>query len=687
MNQYGMESIRNVVLLSHNGAGKTSLSEAALFNSGAISRLGKVDNGTTTSDYDEAEIKHNISINLSVLPAEWKNSKINIVDTPGYSDFVAEVIAGMSVCEAAVIVVCAASGVEVGTQQMWARCENANIPRIMMVNKMDRENADFAKTVGEIQEKCSIRCVPVQLPIGSQSTFEGVIDLLTMKAYIGTEGNEGPIPADMQGDVDTYREQLIEAAAEFDDSLLEKYLGGEELTMEELNNGLKQSVLAGKVVPVLAGSALKNIGVNQLLDAIKDYLPSPAESEVTIVNNAGEEETLKPGNDGPLAAMVFKTTADPYVGKLTYFRVFNGVINSNSQIYNANHKENERIGQLFMLRGKTQETVTQLKAGDIGGVAKLSVTGTGDTLCNQDKPVKLPSIEFPAPVFRQAVYPKTKADLDKLGSALSRMAEQIPTLQVRRDIETGETILSGLGETQLDVAAEEIQKKFGVSILLETPKVPYRETITMKTNAEYKHKKQTGGHGQYGHVLLELEPLPAGSGFEFVDKVVGGRIPRNYIPAVEKGVNEAINEGVLAGYPATDIRATVYDGSFHPVDSSEICFKIAGSGAFKKGMQDAQPILLEPIMNITVTVPEDYTGDIISDLNTKRAQLQGMNPANGLNEIQAQAPLAEILRYAIDLKSITQGKGSYTMEFSHYQPMPALNSQKVIAEKQAEKKE
>jgi elongation factor G len=683
MNQYAPENIRNVVLLSHNGAGKTSISEAALFDSGAINRLGKVENGTTTSDYDEAEAKHNISINLSVLPCEWTGTKINIIDTPGYSDFIAEVKAGMRVCESAVIVISAASGIEVGTQQRWDECEEAGLPRFLFVNKMDRENVDFTRTVSELQEKFGIRCVPIQLPVGSQANFQGVVDLLTLKSYTGTEGKEGEVPADMQDQVESYREKLIEAAAEFDDTLLEKYLGGEDLSMEELNNGLRQSVAAGKVVPILAGSGTKNIGIRQLLDAIREYLPSPVGSEVATINKAGEQEMVKSSKDLPLAALVFKTTADPYVGKLTYFRVYNGVFKSNSQVYNANHQESERIGQLFSLRGKTQEPASEIPAGDIGGVAKLSITSTGDTLCTQDKPVRLAPITFPNPVFSQAVYPKTKADLDKLGPALNRLVEEEPTMHVRR--ETGETILSGMGETQLDVAAEEIQAKFGVNILLETPKVPYRETITSTVQAEYKHKKQTGGHGQYGHVLLRLEPLPTGSGTEFKDEVVGGRIPRNYIPAVEKGVNEALNEGVLARYPATDIKIAVYDGSYHPVDSSEICFKIAGSGAFKKGMSDAHPILLEPIMNMTITVPEDYTGDIIGDLNTKRAQLQGMNPSNGMNVIQAQAPLAEIQRYAIDLKSITQGKGTFTMEFSHYQPMPLTNSQKVIAERQAEK--
>ena len=592
--------------------------------------------------------------------------------------------AGIRVSEGAVIAVCAASGVEVGTEQVWTYCDEANLSRAIFINKMDRENANFSRTVEELQARFGIKCVPVQLPIGAQNDFTGVVDLLTMKSYTGAEAKEGEIPSSLQSQVETLREKLIEAAAEVDDSLLEKYLGGEELTHEELIRGLKQGVVSGKVVPVLAGSALKNIGINLLLDAVSSYLPSPLERDVAL-GDSGKQETMKPDPDGPLAALVFKTTADPYVGKLTYFRVYSGVFNSNSQVLNSSRGETERIGQLFTLRGKTQEPVAQIGTGDIGGVAKLNVTSTGDTLCAQDKPVKITPISLPKPIFSEAVYPKTKADLDKLGAALSRLTEEEPTLQVRRESDTGETVLSGLGETQLEVAAEKVQSKFGVGINLEIPKVPYRETITIATKAEYKHKKQTGGHGQYGHVMLEVEPLPAGSGNEFVSKVVGGRIPRNYIPAVEKGVKEAVQAGVLARYPVTDIKVTVYDGSFHPVDSSEICFKIAGDGALKKGLTDANPILLEPIMNMTVTVPEDYTGDIIGDLNTKRAQVQGMNPNNGVNIIDARVPLAEVQRYAIDLKSITQGRGNFTMEFSHYQPLPSMNTQKVIAQRQAEK--
>ncbi len=684
MEQYGLDNIRNLVLLSHCGAGKTALSEAILFTAGAISRLGKVDDGATTSDYDPDEVKRKISLNLALLPCYWKGAKINLIDTPGYSDFVGEVKAAIRVSEGAVILVCAASSVEVGTEQVWAYSEEANLPRLVLVNKMDRENANFYRTVDELQSKFGSRCLPVQLPIGAHHDFQGIVDLMAMKAYIGSKAEEAEIPSSMQTQVDSFREKLIEAVAEVDDRLIEKYLGGEEFSPEELSNGLRQAIISGKIVPILVGSALQNIGINWLMDAIYNYLPSPKEREVIITGDSAKQ-AVEPSQDAPLAALVFKTSADPYVGKLTYFRVYNGVIDSNSQVWNATQDGVERIGQLFILRGKTQEPVSQLRAGDMGAVAKLSLTSTGDTLCSRDKPVRVEPILFPEPAFSEAVYPKTKADLDKLGAALSRLSEEDPTLRVHRDADTSETILSGIGETHLEVAAEKMMRKFGVGVELEIPKVPYKETITIPAKAEYKHKKQTGGHGQFGHVLLELGPLPRGSGHEFVSKVVGGRIPRNYIPAIEKGVNEAIQEGVLARYPVVDIKTTVYDGSFHPVDSSDICFKIAGAGALKKGLSQGQPILLEPIMNIIITVPEDFTGDIVGDLNTKRARVQGMNPVDGNNVIEAQVPLAEVLRYAIDLKSITQGRGSYTIEFSYYEEVPSLVTQKIIATRQAEK--
>ncbi|MFC1982368.1 elongation factor G [Chloroflexota bacterium] len=680
MQQYGLENIRNTVLLSHGGAGKTSVSEAILFATGAINRLGKVDEGTSTSDYDPDEVKRRISINLSILPCQWLDAKVNIIDTPGYTDFVGEVKAGMRVSEGAVIVVCAASGVEVGTEQVWGYCEEAVLPRLVYVNKMDRENADFFRTVQEIQSKFGSKCLPVQIPIGAHNNFEGVVDLLTMKGNVDSPGKEAEVPASLQDQVDSFREKLVEAVAEVDDKLIGKYLDGEELTLEELKTTLRQAVINGNIIPILAGSALQNVGINWLLDAICDYLPSPKEREVLTVDGS-----IEPSQDAPLAALVFETSADPYVGKLTYFRVYTGVIDSNSQVWNAERSGTERVGQLFMLRGKAQEPVPQVRAGDIGALAKLSVTNTGDTLCNQDKPIKIAPVIFPEPIFAEAVYPKTKADIDKLGTALARLVEEDPTLRVRREPDTGETILSGIGETQIEVAAEKMSRKFGVGVELSIPKVPYKETITVPSNAEYKHRKQTGGHGQYGHVLLALEPLPRGSGDEFAEKVVGGSVPKNYIPAVEKGVNEAFHDGTLAHYPVVDVKATLYDGSFHPVDSSEICFKIAGAQALKKGLSQGQPILLEPIVNLKVIVPGDLTGDIIGDLNTKRARVVGMNPEGDSNIIEAQVPLAEVQRYAIDLKSMTQGRASYTLEFSHYEEVPAQITQKIIAERQAEK--
>jgi elongation factor G len=687
MQQYELENIRNLVLLSHCGAGKTSLAEAALFATKAITRLGRVDEGTTVSDYDPSEVERKISINLTMLPCEWKDIKLNLVDTPGYSDFVGEVKSAVRVSEGAVIVICAASGVEVGSEQVWAYCEEAHLPRLIFINKMDRENADFYKTLEELQAKLSMRCLPLQLPIGAHDSFQGIVDLLTMKGYAGSSVKEVEIPSSLQEQANSFHEKIVEAIAETDDQLLEKYLDGEELSLEELSGSLRQAVVTGRIVPVLTGSALQGIGIISLLDTICNYLPSPGERSIITTSGSGEQagEEIEASQDASLAALVFKTTADPYVGKLTYFRVYTGIISSNSQVWNATRDKMERIGQLFIPRGKTQEAVAQLGAGDIGAVAKLSSTNTGDTLCSRDNPVKIPSILFPELAFSQAVHPKTNADLDRLGEALSRLSEEDPTLRVHRDADTGETILSGLGETHLEVAAEKMMRKLGVNVNLEMPKVPYKETITVPARAEYKHKKQTGGHGQYGHVRLELEPLPRASGCEFVDKIVGGAIPKNYIPAVEKGVNEAVQEGVLAHYPVADIKVTLYDGSYHPVDSSDICFKIAGAGALKKGLSQGQSILLEPIMNIRVIVPEDFTGDIIGDLNTKRARLLGMSPEAGNNVIEAQAPLAELLRYVIDLKSITQGRGGYAMEFSHYEEIPSHIAQKIIAQRQAEK--
>ena len=675
--------IRNVVLLSHQGAGKTSLTESMLFSSGAIQRLGNVEDGTATSDYDPLEMERHMGINLSLLPFEWQGMKLNLIDPPGYADFMGEVRSGLRVTEGAIVVICAASGVEVGTEQMWGDAEKANLPRLIFINKMDRDNADFLATLEGIQTKLSPRCLPLQLPIGSQSDFQGIIDLVAMKAYIGAASQEAEIPSALREQAEASREKLVEAAVEVDDELINKYLKGESINNEEIFAAIKKSTIAGKLVPVFVGSALKGIGIQQVLNGICHYLPSPEEKDAIVAKNVstGNQEEVKPNAESPLAGLVFKTSADPYVGKLSYFRIYSGVISSNSQVWNANKNNMERIGQLFTMLGKNQQTVPQVTAGDIGAVARLSLTTTGDTLCAREHPVILPGIEFPKANFSMAIQPQEKTDLDKMSTVLPRICEEDPSLQTRREADTNEFIISGVGDNHLEIVREKIRRKFGVEVRLDLPMIPYKETITMSTKAEYKHRKQSGGHGQYGHVLLELEPLPRGGGFEFAKKIVGGAIPQNYIPSVEKGVNEAKQEGVLAGYPVVDVKVTLYDGSFHAVDSSDIAFKIAGAQALKKGLSQGQPVLVEPIMNLTITVPEMYTGDITSDLNTKRGRVFGMNPGNGINVIEAQAPYAELLRYALNLRSLTQGRGSFVMGFDHYEEVPAHLSQKIIADK------
>lgn len=690
MPQHTTEQLRNVVLLSHSGAGKTSLSEAMLYDAGAITRLGKVDQGNTTSDYDPDEVKRKISIYLSLAPCEWQGCKLNIIDTPGYADFVGEVKAAIRVAEGAVLVVCAASGVEVGTELTWSyatESEGRELPRIVFVNKMDRENADFFKVLGELQGTFGKKCLPIALPIGAQDKFEGIVDLVTMKSVV--QEKQGEIPDSLKAQVDEHRERLLEAVAETDDNLITKYLEGEALTEDEIRGGLRVATLSGSVVPVMVGSASENVGAKALLDAVCDYLPSPKDGGDVPAANAQskKEEAVSPDPPGTLAALVFKTSADPYVGKLTYFRVYSGTLHSDSNVWNATKGIQERIGQLYVLRGKVQEPIPQLIAGDVGAVAKLAETVTGDTISSKERPLVLPGIEFPQPCMSVAVHPKTKADMDKLGSSLARIVEEDPSLRVSRDAGTMETVLSGVGETQLEVAVDKMQRKFGVDLRMETPKVPYKETIITSARAEYKHKKQTGGHGQYGHVFLELEPLPRGTGSEFTDRIVGGVVPKNYIPAVEKGVMEALQEGVLAKYPVTDMKVTLYDGSYHSVDSSDMSFKIAGAHALRKGLSDAQPVLLEPIVKMKITVPDSFTGDIMGDLNSKRAKVLGMNPQGGWNVIEAHAPLAEVQRYAIDLRAMTQARGIFEMEFSHYEEVPSHVSPKIIAAREKEKAE
>jgi len=675
--------IRNVVLLSHQGAGKTSLAEFMLFTAGSIQRLGSVADGTTTSDYDPLEGERRMGINLSLLPIQWQGMKLNVIDAPGYADFVGEARSGLRVTEGAVIVVCAASGVEVGTEQMWSDAVKANLPRLIFVNKMDRDNADFFSTLKAIQAKLSPKCLPLQLPIGSQKDFQGIIDLVTMKAYIGADSKEAEIPSALREQAEASREKLVETAVEVDDELINKYLEGKAINNEEISVAIRKSTIAGKLVPVFVGASLKGMGIKQILSGICDYLPLSEERNAVVAKNVatGNQEEIKADAESPLTCLVFKTTADPYVGKLSYFRVYSGVISSNSQVWNANKNSTERIGQLFTMLGKNQQTVPQVAAGDIGAVARLNLTTTGDTLCAREHSVVLPGIEFPKANFSMAIQPQAKTDLDKMSTVLPRICEEDPSLQTHREADTNEFIISGVGDNHLEITREKIRRKFGVEVKLDPPMIPYKETITISTKAEYKHKKQSGGHGQYGHVFLELEPLPRGGGFEFAKKIVGGAIPQNYIPSVEKGVNEAKQEGVLAGYPVVDVKVSLYDGSFHAVDSSDIAFKIAGAQALKKGLSQGQPVLVEPIMKLTITVPEMYTGDITSDLNTKRGRVLGMNPSNGINVIEAQAPYAELLRYALNLRSLTQGRGSFVLEFDHYEEVPAHLSQKIIADK------
>ncbi len=676
MQDYKTENIRNVILLSHTGAGKTQLTEAMLFDTNVITRMGTVTDGNTVSDFEPEEIKRNSSTSTAIAPVEWAKTKINVIDTPGYFDFMGEVKSSLRAADGAVIVICAASGVEVGSEFAWDYVEKANLPRIIFVNKIDRENADFARTLQEIQEKLGRKCVPVQIPIGSQDNFKGIIDLITGKPVGDTSTDSVS-----QDEIDAFREQLVEGAAECDDDLATKYLEGEELSVEEINKALHAGTSSGMIVPVLVGSALKDKNITELMDAIREYLPSPKDRG-TI--KAGET-SLEPDENAPTSAFVFKTNTDPYVGKMNYMRVFSGIINSDSSVWNSTKDKAEKIGQINTIRGKTQESTSRIVAGDIGVVTKLTDTSTGDTLCSQDNHVQFDAINLLIPNLNFSIHPKTKADVDKMGTILSKVIEEDPSLILQRDMRTGETILSGYGEAQMDVTLSKMKNKFGLEAELETPKLPYRESITTPTKAEYKHKKQTGGHGQFGHVLIDLEPMDKGGSYEFESKIVGGTIPKNYIPAVEKGVVEGLASGVLAGYQIVDLKITLYDGSFHAVDSSDMAFKIAGMQAIRKGVADANPILQEPIMDVKITVPDAYTGDVMGDLNSRRARIAGMNPENGISTIDATVPLSEIQRYSIDLRSMTQGRGSFTMEFNRYEQIPVHLAQKIIDEATKEK--
>ncbi len=668
--------IRNAALLSHSGAGKTSLAEALLFNTQAINRMGQVESGNTVSDYEAEEVKRASSVQASIIPCLTKGHKVNFIDTPGYDDFRGEVVSSLRVVEGAVILVSAIAGVEVGTETAWSMCRERNLPKIIFINKMDRDNAEFQRSLDSIQSAFGRECVPLNVPIGAAENFKGVVDLLDPNAAA---------PEGLEDFVEAARERLVESVAESDDDLATKYLEGEELTAEEMTEGLKKAVLSGEIVPVLCGSATENMGVEELQQAVIDYVPSPDSAEV-VGKEPESEEPREVGQsaDDSLVALVFKTTADPFVGKLSLFRVYGGVMKGSTEVWDANQEQSERIGQVYTMCGKNQEATPEVGPGDIGAVAKLAAATTNDTLCTRENAVLLEPIVYPDGHYTMAVSPKSKADLDKMSSSLTRIVEEDQSLRLEREASTNEMLLTGIGDVHLDTTVDRIKRKFGTELMLQLPKVPYRETITVVSRAEYKHKKQTGGHGQYGHVLLRLEPGDRDSGFEFDSEISGGAVPREYISSVEKGVMKAMSEGALAGFPVVDVKAVLYDGSYHDVDSSGISFEIAGSYAFRQGMTAGNPMLLEPIMKLAIRVPDAFTGDVIGDLNGRRGRIVGMIPETGATVIEAEAPRAEVLRYSTDLRSLTQGRASYTMEFSHYEGVPPVVGQKVIQESQRE---
>ena len=658
-------NIRNTVLLSHSGAGKTMLAEAILFSASMLSRLGSIEEGTTTSDYEPEEIRRQSSVQSSIIPCLWNQNKINILDTPGYADFRGDVISSLNVADSAIILISASAGIEVGTLQLWKMVQERKIPCTLFISKMDRENSDHKRIINEITSQLGRNCVPYNIPIGKESDLSGVYNILN--------NDSDSLPDEIKSDASQFSEQLLELIAETDDELVNKYLDGIALTSEEISQGLKNGVHSNSIVPILFGSSTINIGIQELLDFISSNLPSPDENIPIMAENSssGNRVQLNYDPEGDLSAIVFKTTADPFVGKLSYFKVLNGTLSSDSEVWNVSKETTEKIAQTFTVRGKDQEPIDSVVAGDIGAVSKLNTVLTNDYISGENNPLELTPIRFPQPIYQMAVSPKSRADVDKMTSSLSRIGEEDPTLKIEREQSTGETLLNGLGDTHLEVSIERMKRKFGVEMTLSLPKVPYKETITANSKAEYRHKKQSGGHGQFGHVWLELEPKDRGDGFEFADKIVGGAVPKEYIPSVEKGVSKILDEGVLAGFPIVDIKVTLFDGSFHPVDSSGVCFEIAGSQAFSSGMMGATPALLEPIVQAEITVPDSFTGDIIGDLNSKRGRIQGMNPlGEGITTVEAEVPQAEMLRYATELRSMTQGQGEFKTAFGHYEMVP-----------------
>ncbi|WP_029214814.1 elongation factor G [Kallotenue papyrolyticum] len=695
MKPYGPEQIHTVGVFGHGGCGKTTLVEALLYTAKATTRLGRVEDGNTVTDYDPDEKERRQSIHLAIAPLEWKDNKINLIDVPGSADYASEVAAAMRVIDGAIIVLDASAGVEVGTELVWQQAKAANVPVMLFVNKMDRENADFERTVQQAQTILDNAVVPLQLPIGKERDFRGIISLRRQRAWLISPKHDGSfeeadIPAEYVAREQELREALIDKVAVTNDHLIEKYLegGADALTLDEIRDGLRAGIANNTIVPVFVGSATQLAGMAQLLDGILDCIPSAARKIANATDlQSGQPIQIAPTRDAPLAALVFKTLVDPHVGKLSYVRVYGGVLRANSVVLNSRTRKEERIGPLYQLRGKEQTAVPEIGPGDLGAVIKLVETVSGDTLCAPERPVQLRGIQYPAPAFTGVVRPHSRADQDKMSAALQRVAEEDPALQIGRDPITGDTLLSGLSETHLQNIAERMKRKFGVAIDIELPRVPYRETIRSSATTTYIHKKQTGGAGQYANVSMRLEPLPPDpkreDPLEFVWEIVGGVISRGFAPAIEKGVREAMQEGVLSGSPVVDVRVAIYDGKEHPVDSKEIAFKTAALMAFKQAMAKANPVIMEPIYELQINVPDQFTGDIMSDLNTRRGRILGIQNEGTRTTITAHVPLAECQRYATDLRSLTQGRGTFSMRFDHYEEVPAHLAEQIKEQAQA----
>ncbi|GAA0078932.1 elongation factor G [Clostridium sp. CTA-5] len=693
MRDYSIKNLRNVGLMGHSGTGKTSLVESILYHSKIIDRLGNIEDGTTALDFDNEEKKRKISISLSVAPVEIDNVKINFVDIPGYYDFEGECIQGMRAVDVAMIVVSGVSGIKVGTEKAWEYCNKIKLPRTFFINKLDRENSNFSNVLGDLKEKFGISVVPIQYPIGSEEDFRGVVNIISKEATIYDIKTKQTkiidIPEELNDEIEKCKDMIIEAVAETDEILLDKYFSEGTLSDEEIYRGLIKGCASGEIAPVMCGSALKVIGIDSLIKEIIECLPSPeyAIPQKALDMNNNEEVFVNLDQDKPFSAVVFKTIADPFVGKISFFRVITGEANEDMIVLNSNKDKNEKLSHICFIRGKNQIPTKKIIAGDIGAISKLQYTETGDTLCSNDFKVIYDKMNFPVAVFSMAVMPKAKGDEDKISQALTKLKDEDPVFEIKRDSENAEIIVSGLGETHIDIIASKIKNKFGVDILLREPKIPYRETIKSSADVQGKHKKQSGGHGQYGDVVIKFEPRTDGENdLEFVDKVVGGAVPRNFIPAVEKGLKECIEHGVLAKCPVIGLKATLHDGSYHPVDSSEMAFKVAASLAYKKGLEKAKPILLEPIMKLQVEVPDEYMGDVIGDINKKRGRVIGMEPKNSKQEITAEIPLSEITRYVTDLRSITHGSGSFKKEFIRYEEVPESEAIKVIEELNSDEK-